>query len=135
MHDIGSQCPYVNGPAVYDARSLYEKFTGIIMPDVDCPELENRSNKQYESHILNDGDIIIYPNPADDILVVNLPGRSTYYEYQASISNVLGKVVLKTRIYPGSNQIPVKTMSNGIYFVHITLNGASAISKPIFIQH
>lgn len=108
MYDIGSQCPYVNGPAVYDARSLYEKFTGYIMPDVDCPELGSRSNEHHSPLAANGVGVAIYPNPADDILVINLPVKPGDTQYNLILSNVLGNVVIDTQIYPGNNQIPIK---------------------------
>jgi hypothetical protein len=135
LRSIGSECPFVNGPVVYNARSLYTGFTGVTMSDVDCPEVGNRSNEQKKPFAANIAGIMLYPNPANDVLTIYLPEDFDRGQYRLTLSNVLGDTVSETQIYSGSNEVAIKNLPSGAYFARITLNGLNVLSSPFFIQH
>ena len=135
LYNIGRECPMVNGPCVYNARNLYEKFTGIVLPEVDCPEEGNRSNERGNQLVSRPTSILIYPNPANDVLMIDLPSDTRIGEYQVSLFNILGKRVLDKHIGYGNNQVSTKELASGVYFAHILQNGMNVITLPVFIQH
>ncbi|MBN8677353.1 MAG: T9SS type A sorting domain-containing protein [Chitinophagales bacterium] len=132
LFNIGRECPFISGPCVYNARNLYGRMTGIALPDVDCPVLENR-NKRSDNATLSD--VLIYPNPSNDILIIRLladiePGTS-----HVKISDVLGRLVFDAEILAGVNEIPTKHLLNGTYFVQIVQNGLEVLTTSVLIQH
>jgi hypothetical protein len=134
LYNIGSKCPLISGPCVYNARSLYEKFTRIILPDVNCPATEVRPSGNREN-LIGLSQISVYPNPAIDNLVVNLPKSDEKQTFHLNIHNILGELILDQEIFFGENQVSVKNLPNGSFFVHI-LQGKQTISTiPVFIQH
>lgn len=64
--------------------------------------------------------IKVYPNPANDVLNVDVVGTADY-----RISNVMGQAVMIGRIGGESHQINISGLSSGLYFINV--NGA--ISK------
>lgn len=61
-----------------------------------------------------------WPNPAGEILNVNSPKAQTIV-----ISNGLGQIVQKLILKAGNNEVPVKNLSPGVYFINS--NGQSTI--------
>lgn len=133
LYAIGSACPYVNGPAVYDARSLYGKYTGISLPDVDCPEVEERDSKAGMQ--MTDAGIRIYPNPADQMLSISIPANAPAGNYRLQLFNTLGEKVSDSAISSGSSRTPVNSLPGGIYLARITRDGLELLSTAIFIRH
>ncbi|MBK8192769.1 MAG: T9SS type A sorting domain-containing protein [Lewinellaceae bacterium] len=133
LYAIGSACPYVNGPAVYNARSLYEKYTGISLPDVDCPEVEERDSKAGVK--MTDAGIRVYPNPADQALNTSIPANAPAGNYRLQLFNTLGEKVSDATIYPGDNRTPSNTLPGGIYLARITRDGLDLYSTAIIIRH
>ncbi len=135
LYNIGLECPMINGPCVYNARALYEKFTGIILLDVDCPAIENRSDGNDKPKNTMFSDIFLYPNPANDVLVLKLPESAEFGNYQLSISNTLGEVLLNVPVYSVEHQISTSHWPNGVYFVKIIQNNTTVMTTSVFIQH
>jgi len=79
---------------------------------------------------VNEG-LRIYPNPATDYIVVDLPAGISS---QASITviDVLGKVVSNQTIDSGAS-MDVSSLSNGAYLLRINYDGKS-ITRKIFIK-
>jgi len=132
--NIGRECPMVNGPCVYNARSLYHKFTGIFLPEIDCPELEERTSEQFRHQYKSSG-VSLCPNPANDALMVKLPDNAEIGNYHLSITNLLGVVVVNTQIHPVEHQVSTGPLPNGAYFVRIVQNGIELLTTGILIQH
>ena len=65
-------------------------------------------------------DLLIYPNPAKNILTID--GDYT----SATIYDVFGKIVIITDY---RKTIDVLSLSSGVYFIHITTNHAIIIKK------
>jgi hypothetical protein len=58
----------------------------------------------------------VYPNPANNILVVNNP---TKHGLNFKVVNMLGEVVFETKINSGENNLNISELKSGIYFYHI----------------
>ena len=79
-----------------------------------------------EDYFLN-SQIYIYPNPATDVIQINLPNNKIS---EVKIYNVLGKLV-KQEILNHKNEIDVSELNGGVYFVKITTDKQEFVSKFI----
>ncbi len=68
----------------------------------------------------------IYPNPVKD--VINIKSSVQKYEYQ--LINNIGQVVLNGTM-SGENNISVKNINNGVYFLKLVADGEVSINKVI----
>ena len=59
-------------------------------------------------------DILIYPNPASDVLEVYL---SQFTDYSIIVSNISGQQIFKTKISDDRLEINVKKYPAGMYFI------------------
>ena len=64
-----------------------------------------------------DDALTIYPNPAKDFLQVQLEGIETHLNLEVLSLN--GKVVLQEQLVGSSNQLDVKMLSSGLYFIKV----------------
>jgi hypothetical protein len=60
----------------------------------------------------------VYPNPNFGELIAEV-GSDT----RMTVNNVLGKTVLSTDLKEGRNQLDIKELPNGVYFLHFKQNG------------
>lgn len=102
-------------------------------PNIQCTEGEfnvafNSSNGEYAfspatstDDILKPNDIKLYPNPAQDIINIEMDYSNITGEVTVSIIDATGRVVLSdTNQYHGSISINTSTLNTGNYFVKIT---------------
>jgi uncharacterized delta-60 repeat protein len=74
----------------------------------------------------------VFPIPAKDMVNILFPNTARI-EY-LSLSNINGQVVKTFSKAPISNTIDVSNLSNGVYFISITIDGITSHQK-IIIQH
>ncbi len=103
-----------------------EKYKFIVMSVADgtnantnslsglTDELELKSGVAVEN--ISEINTKIYPNPATDMIIVELPNAGIY---QAEIYNVAGKLLLSNTIEQKS-EIKLSDLSSGIYLLKIT---------------
>lgn len=67
----------------------------------------------------------IYPNPAADVLYINLPAQSTpLLGIPAYVFDAKGKTVLQTHLQFGSiNALSIKALPAGMYIIQCNING------------
>ena len=70
-------------------------------------------------------EITVFPNPANDKLTVNMPDDIQHF--QIDITNTIGQTVLET----GAKTIDIRSIPNGIYFVHIKTDKYETNKKVI----
>lgn len=80
----------------------------------------------------------VYPNPASDVLNVNLKGVSLTDKVLLSIVDMTGRTVVQNEISKTmENQtlsLNVSNLKSGVYFIQMTGNGMSFPTKKIVIQ-
>ena len=76
-------------------------------------------------------EIITYPNPATDILNLRLINSSKNFKYQ--LFNMEGKLLSNGTLVNGNNQIIIKDLQPGIYF--ISVNGNEKFERIKFIKY
>ncbi len=77
---------------------------------------------------VNENDVIVYPNPATDLIHI----RSTQSIEKVSISNSVGQVIMDVDS-DNLNAIQVGNLNDGIYHLNITLTGGQSTVKRILI--
>lgn len=75
----------------------------------------------------------VYPNPANDVLTVSIPGSNS--EYAITVTDQLGAIVLQINM-TGKTALDVKTLSSGLYYMNIThkASGKNTVQK-IVVSH
>ncbi|WP_436517507.1 T9SS type A sorting domain-containing protein [Ekhidna sp. To15] len=71
----------------------------------------------------------IYPNPASHNLVVKMKGNVQEVNY--SISDLLGRVVMKGNFSQSKNTINISNLTNGIYLLGIDFDGKKEVRRII----
>lgn len=74
------------------------------------------------------GRINIYPNPAKDMLYIDIPSTISTIE----IVDVMGKSVYKGAVI---NQFPISSMANGVYLIKLYKQGGLYHSQKLIIHH
>jgi hypothetical protein len=100
-------------------------MTGIALPDVECPVLGNRNKRSVNAAL---SDVLIFPNPSNDILIVRLLADIESGTSYLKMYNVLGGLVFDAEIQAGENEIPTKHLPSGTYFVQIVQNGMEVLT-------
>ena len=70
----------------------------------------------------------LYPNPASDIVTLNIVNRNNDY-LTLNIYNVTGTLVKSEMLKQNQRQINVRDLSNGIYMVSIKSKGLMETGK------
>ena|GEM_PF-1317185 len=135
LHSIATQCVYTAGPSVGNARSLYERFTGDFLPETDCDGLFERdiqSQNKTKQHL---GLASVYPNPANDLIFIDLADFDPGCTYHVECINVFGQTNFRRTLRNPRNQIQIGDLPNGIYQFRILKNGNDIGFKLISIQN
>ena len=119
----------------------YEDFNDPVMPYMyHCHILSHEDNGMMGQFIINpstasvseisnaDNSILVYPNPANDLLTIQI--NSTLENFIVEITNTLGERVFVTT---NNNKINVSSLSKGIYFVKIYQGNKTQMTK--FVKH
>jgi lysyl endopeptidase len=72
--------------------------------------------------------VLIYPNPAYDMLTVISDGINMQ---QIKITNLAGQIIQEKNVYNEQITIDVSVLSRGIYFIHVLTEKGSALKKLI----
>ncbi|MBC7862720.1 MAG: T9SS type A sorting domain-containing protein [Bacteroidia bacterium] len=73
--------------------------------------------------------ISVFPNPSNGSFMVNVKGKKDFLSPVIKVSSLLGETILQTEekkiSSDYSKQLDLSALPNGIYFVHVTITGAS----------
>ena len=95
----GMRCYWVDGEPI------------IQFGDVNCDEIYE---EHHQTTPTSDKEITVYPNPADDFIIINVKQPT-----QFTISDIFGKIILKGIISYDNQQINISELSCGLYFIKI----------------
>jgi len=86
---------------------------------------------------ITEGGFLMFPNPANDALTIELPAESEG-DAQIALSDATGRLVLQQHqnITKGGSQINLElgSLSSGVYFVQLR-NGANVFTRKLVVQH
>jgi hypothetical protein len=122
-----SAYPYAVGPTFYGIRSA-SKVTSIT-------ETVTTYNPNTALSSVNPINISVYPNPATDLIAVQIPGLSTT-DFIAELYDLSGKLVLTSTVSQGSTiaYFDVRRIYNGEYVVKI-VNAAGSMTRKVVVLH
>ncbi len=135
LHAIATQCVYTAGPSVGNAQGLYERFTGDFLPESDCDGLFEREIKSQNKLKQVLGAVLVYPNPTNGLVYIDLAEFDTESTYQAEFINMFGQTNFGRTLHNPRNQIQIGDLPNGIYQLRILKNRNDIVSKLISIQN
>lgn len=123
-----SAYPYLIGPTYYGTKTA-SKVTNISESVTQYTAVLNNISAA-SAKALN---VLIYPNPASDLVAVQLNDLSKQ-DIQVELYDMMGKFVQSTTIYQGSTiaYFDTRILYNGDYVVRIH-DGADIISKKISV--
>jgi len=131
FQQIADLCPFTHGQGVYIARALYSsidplyEFMNICEADPSfTPKKKQITDKEQQ--------ILIYPNPASDIVNFELKNIDLDGKAIVQISDVNGRIVLnKTTELKLINTLDVSNLSNGCYSLKIILSSGQTFNEKI----
>jgi hypothetical protein len=82
-----------------------------------------------EDFALNDKNILLYPNPANNILNYSTSNDVSFDDL--TITDVFGKLILTNKFTAGTNQVDVSHLQSGVYFVRFSNSETSVVKKFI----
>ena len=123
-----SAYPYVVGPTFYGVWAN-RKVTSIT--ETTTPYTPTTSISENELNQLN---ISVFPNPANDLLVIQV-GNLVKYDLEVQLFDITGKLINKSRINTGSTiaYFDTQTLYDGIYIIKVS-NGEMQTTKKIIIK-
>ncbi len=135
LRDIAAQCPDEGGQAVYRARGLVPVCEQHIYSS-DTTECGGNGahipNEERTLGVSNDDGIIIYPNPAQDVLWVNLP---TDQSATVSLIALTGSIAQEYSCVGSENRLSLSDLPNGIYLCRIQTKAGALHTEKIVVQH
>ncbi|HBS85919.1 MAG: hypothetical protein A2W91_08805 [Bacteroidetes bacterium GWF2_38_335] len=103
-------------------------FLTVSTSEPDCWHYAN--NLSVEK--VNETQFSIYPNPANDLLIVNSKGiteKSTIY-----LTDITGKTILKKAMNTDSSKIDISTINTGLYFVVVEREGERVFVGKVVVE-
>ncbi|MEI6683845.1 MAG: T9SS type A sorting domain-containing protein [Bacteroidota bacterium] len=111
------------GSGFYQVEITNDYGCAAISTPIGCPNA-------IEEHI--SGNIMIYPNPTDGIFTLEMRGQGLgKTDYKIEIFNYLGQNIYHQEILMKKTEINLSNMPKGIYFVQISTEEITYISKVV----
>jgi hypothetical protein len=113
-----------------DSLLTYNEWRQKLQEKID--EILNENYTSVDDNIINNSDISVYPNPADDFIYIK---NKDLIDYTISINNLLGQqlIVKKSDNVSNINHIDISEIPSGVYFI-VTESAKSRKVVPIVIR-
>jgi hypothetical protein len=120
----------LDGEAVSMARALLKWDIEDVFPGERYASIDNPDEVTDE-----DIQVLVYPNPASDVIYVNIVDReSQEANYSIEIIDMLGKKIYLETHTNSIHTIDIKNYNNGIYLLSITSNNKIIYIKKLIIN-
>ena len=125
-----SAYPYVVGPTFYGVKTV-QKVTSIT----ETVTTYTPNTVGVETVIFNENSVMVLPNPASDLIAIQLKGMNKE-TIQVELIDLTGKLILQTEILPGTTigYLNTEIIYDGIYQIKLN-NKTSKWTKKIVISH
>ena len=111
--ETAETCPWEAGLATYQARALWFRLTGELLPDPECVAVAERTNGTTAAA---SGDLTVYPSPVAGWLQLRLSGETARRDgLRYQLHNALGAMVQEGQIAGAAADISVQTVPAGMY--------------------
>ena len=120
-----SAYPYVVGPTYY---GVYANRKVTTVTETTTTYLAN------DDFALNNLEVTIFPNPASELIVIQIGGLVDH-NFDIELIDINGKVVLTNKINQGQalSYLDVQTVHSGVYFIKIS-DGINNRSTKVIIE-
>lgn len=125
-----SAYPYLVGPTFYGVYANRKVNAITETTTTYTPSTTAISEAQF-----NQLSITVYPNPADDLILVQV-GDLVKYDLDIQLFDIAGKLLKHTQLLKGNTIVyfDAETLYSGTYFVCVS-SGKLSLTKKIAIQH
>jgi len=113
-------------PFMYHCHILMHEDDGMMGQFIVKPNLTSVSEIA-----LNDLSIKIYPNPAKEILFLNIEQLSDPKPVEVKVYNSIGKLIYQTDTKDTNTVIDIGQWASGLYVIEIQQEGSRAFKKII----
>jgi hypothetical protein len=93
----------------------------LKMDSMGCLEPNCDGVNIVEPMVKNNGELKIYPNPAQDKISINLPVFENLAGLQLNIYNIQGQMLLQQNLIQNNTEIDISQLEQGIYVAKIRL--------------
>jgi hypothetical protein len=123
-----------------DAGNRTKRLSEIVVKNLEVDSLSDyQEGKEMESLTSTDPytesiagiDVLLYPNPTDGQLVVELNASNSELTGSLKVFNIEGRLIYTQTEFSQQNLVDLSHQENGIYFLHIQLNSDTKIYKVI----
>jgi hypothetical protein len=141
---LAQMCPFIDGPIIYNARTLYNLVNGKleIFNDDGCIQsgeggggsrFITRPGKEADEDEQTISEIHVFPNPNDGIMTLLIPESKKNVVIR--IFDVSNRLVFSSNKRPNGKPVTVDTqLLNGVYFLHVNLEATHRIFKLIIAR-
>ena len=124
---ISALCPYIDGPAVYEARTMLFSLDSVFLslgnsceiPTYNDPNGKRENPEEETVTVSEELFVEVYPNPTTGILNVNLVGEMEE-PFLLHAMSLDGKEVISQVLHQKHSVVDVSNLSKGIYFVRLS---------------
>ncbi len=112
----------INGVVTFQVIECLDIHDPNDDPEFDCTQLKFKN----QSVEIDNLDLNIKPNPANNFISLEIPGARDFYTYE--IINTSGQLVISNKTI-NDGQISIDHLQTGIYTVRVVINNKVYISK------
>ena len=124
---LGLQNPsYVANDGLHPSGVQYTQWVKLMLEFID-----QRLSAVQESDLSTTLHARISPNPASDMITIEVPDFEFSKPCQLSIYDMDGKLVMERQLLENISQVNINTLEDGIYVVSIHAKGTFAVRKFI----
>jgi hypothetical protein len=133
LKEIAQLCPYIDGPAVYNARVMLSVIDNTIYSN-ECETAAGVTTSMAQANTVTASSVMVYPNPASDKLniAIHLEDQQTGV---LKVYDVTGKLELSKTLNENSDvsEISIASLSDGMYIYKIIVNNTTVNSGKLSI--
>ncbi|MBS1659313.1 MAG: right-handed parallel beta-helix repeat-containing protein [Bacteroidetes bacterium] len=114
VQTIADQCPFVGGPAVYEARAIRASYTDSIYYDDDaiCSQSQRLQSTDKNEIVQS---LILFPNPAEQSCYLQFESEYGVH-YHFGVTDLVGKELYSRELYDDQiYPVPTNLLSAGVY--------------------
>ena len=125
---VNDICKTSDGGCVLAGKVWDWQINPFYNSDIFFLKLDKNGNiigSQGINEIITQSEILVYPNPASDIINFDI---GMFKDFQLLVYNQLGQVVLEDKLTQGNSMINISNLKKGIYFYKLQNTNAKTIS-------
>jgi len=122
-------------PGYFTMLAFFSKCDLLVLTNTDVLQLLNIDSNcgvgtGISGNNLRLADYSLYPNPANDHLIISNNGNSLSEDSEIVVYTIEGKEILRTKCTPSSSQkIDISTLDKGTYFLSLLSNNQAVFNR------